>query len=134
MSDTRGVLIIGDDAVLKGSVSNSRRIEVHGYVEGEVEAGEVMIAEGGRVYGTVKANAAEVRGTLQGGVRVKELIAIRDTGSVSGNVKYGRLAMDEGAELSATVRNIPPTITGDLDLAVTRGGLVRVTLADGKSV
>lgn len=134
MSDTRGVLIIGQDAVLKGTVSNGQRVEILGYVEGGVDAGEVVVHEGGRLFGKVKANRADIQGTLQGDVRVKELIAIKSTGNVSGNVKYGRLAMEEGAELTAHVRNIPPTIAGDLDLTVAKGGTVRITLADVNAV
>lgn len=134
MADNRGVLIIGEDTVLKGTVSNGTRVEVLGYLEGGVSSAEVVVHEGGRLFGNVKTGKAAVHGTLQGDVRVKELITIKSTGQVSGNVKYGRLAMEEGAELTARVRNIPPSIEGDLDLTVTRGGIVRITLADINAV
>ena len=130
MSDTRGVLIIGSDAVLKGDVKNARRVEVHGYVEGGVAAGDVFVHNDGRLFGSIKSETAEVRGTLQGDVRVNQLMAIKSTGSVNGTVKYGRLSMDEGASLSATVRNIPPSIAGDLDVTVNKGRSVRIMLAD----
>lgn len=130
MSDKRGVLIIGDGAVLKGEVRNCREMEIHGDVEGYVEAGKVVIQPNGRLYGTIKAEAAEIAGQLHGDARVKQLITIRSSGSVAGNLKYGRLAMDEGAELAASVRNVPPTIAGDLDLTVSRGRTVRITTAD----
>lgn len=130
MADNRGVLIIGTDAVLKGDVKNARRVEVHGYVEGGVAASEVIVHDEGRLFGKVKSETAEIRGTLQGDVRVNHLIAIKSTGSVSGNVKYGRLAMEDGANLTASVRNVPPSIAGDLDLSVDKGRSVRITLAD----
>lgn len=130
MSDNRGVLVIGEDAILKGEIKNCREIEIYGYVEGRLEAGRVVVHPQGRLFGTVKAESAEIHGQLQGDVRVKQLIAIRNAGSVTGNVKYGRLAMDEGAELSATVRNVPPSIAGDLDIAVSKGRSVRITTAD----
>lgn len=130
MADNSGVLILGEDAILKGNVTNARRVEVHGYIEGDIAADQVLVHQGGRLYGGVKSKSAEVSGTLQGEVRVQELIAIKSSGSVSGNVKYGRLAMEEGADLTATVRNVPPSIGGDLDLSVTRGRSVKITLAD----
>ncbi|MGL4397284.1 MAG: polymer-forming cytoskeletal protein [Hyphomicrobium sp.] len=134
MSDNRGVLIIGEDAVLKGDIRNCREIEVFGYVEGTLEAGSVIVHQGGRLYGKIKADTADVLGTLQGDVRVRELISIRASGSVAGNVKYGRLAMEEGADLTASVRNVPPQIAGDLDIAVTKGRSVRITPADVSAV
>jgi cytoskeletal protein CcmA (bactofilin family) len=130
VADNRGVLIIGEDAVLQGEIRNCREIEIHGYVEGKLDAGNVVVQPNGRLFGTIRAETAEVHGELQGDVRVKQLIAIRNTGTVTGNVKYGRLAMDEGGELSASVRNVPPAIAGDLDLAVARGRSVRLTTAD----
>jgi cytoskeletal protein CcmA (bactofilin family) len=134
MPDNRGVLILGEDAVLKGEVTSGRRIEVWGYVEGGVTASEVVVQEGGRLFGYVRSDTAEVRGTVQGDVRVQQLFALRSTGSASGKIKYGRLSIEEGAELSAHIRNIPPAIAGDLDLSVDKGRSVRITLADLNAV
>src|SRR6185369_2021709 len=130
MSDNRGLLIIGEGAVLKGDVKSGRRVEIWGYVEGGVTASEVVVQEGGKLFGQVKSDSAEVRGTLQGDVRVQQLIAIKSTGVASGHIKYGRMSMEEGGELIANVRNIPPSIGGDLDLTVSKGRAVRITLAD----
>ena len=121
MSDSRGMLIIGSDAVLTGDVKGARRVEVYGVVEGGVAAGDVTVREGGRLTGSVNSETSTIEGTLNGDVRVQQLIAIKSTGVVSGNVKYGRLTMDEGADLSASVRNVPPSIGGDLDLTVGKG-------------
>lgn len=124
------MLVIGEDAILKGEISNCREIEIFGYVEGKLEAGRVVVHPQGRLTGIVRAESAEVFGQLQGEVRVKQLISIKSSGTVAGNVKYGRLAMEEGAELSASVRNVPPSVAGDLDLTVSKGRSVRITTAD----
>lgn len=130
MADNRGVLIIGEDAVLKGEVKNGNRIEIWGYVEGGVRASDVIVHEGGKLFGTLNSENAEIRGTIQGDVRVQQLIQIKRTGQASGKIKYGRLSMEEGGELTAHVRNIPPTLAGDLDLTVPKAGVVRITTAD----
>jgi cytoskeletal protein CcmA (bactofilin family) len=134
MADTQGVLIIGEGAVLKGEVKSGRRVEVWGYIEGGVTASEVVVQEGGKLYGRVNSDTAEVHGTLQGDVRVQQLFSLKSTGTAAGKIKYGRLSMEEGAELSAHVRNIPPAIAGDLDLSVDKGRSVRITLADLQAV
>ena len=130
MGDSSRVLVISEDTYLKGDVRNGGRIEVFGYIEGSVTGDQLVVQPGGRCYGTVKVGVADVQGDLQGEIFVKQLITIRGTGSVSGDVKYGRLAMEMGANLTAEVRNIPPTISGDLDLAVVKGQSVRITLQD----
>jgi cytoskeletal protein CcmA (bactofilin family) len=130
VSNSSRVLIIGEDTFLKGEVRNGGRIEVYGYLEGGVAGEHLVVKPGGRCFGTVQVQDADVHGTLQGEVFVNQLITIRSSGSVAGNVQYGRLAMELGANLSAQVRNVPPTISGDLDLTVTKGQSVRITPED----
>ena len=120
--------------ILKGEIRNCRQMEVYGYVEGDVAAQSLLVHQGGRCFGTVKTDQAEIHGTVQGDVVVKHLINIRSSGSVTGNVQYGQLAMEVGANLSAEVRNVPPAIAGDLDLTVVKGRSVPVTLEDLNAV
>jgi cytoskeletal protein CcmA (bactofilin family) len=124
------VLVIGEDTFLKGEVRNGGRIEVYGYIEGGVAGDHLVVKPGGRCYGTVQVQDADVHGTLQGEVFVNQLITIRSSGSVAGNVQYGRLSMELGANLTAQVRNVPPSIGGDLDLSVVKGQSVRITSDD----
>jgi cytoskeletal protein CcmA (bactofilin family) len=130
VGESSRVLVISEDTYLKGDVRNGGRIEVYGYIEGSVAGDQLIVKPGGRCYGTVKVETADVHGNLQGEIFVKQLITIRGPGSVLGNVQYGRLAMEMGANLSAEVRNVPPTISGDLDLTVGKGQSVRITLQD----
>jgi cytoskeletal protein CcmA (bactofilin family) len=130
VEDKSRVLIIREDTVLKGEIRNADRIEVFGYVEGDIAADLLIVQPGGRCFGKVKVDSADVRGQLQGDVLVRQLISIRGTGEVTGNVKYGRLSMELGGLLTAEMRNIPPSISGDLDLSVDKGRAVRITLQD----
>lgn len=125
-----GVLIVAEDTFIRGKIRNCRRIEVYGQVEGELSAEAMVVHEGGRFRGRVKADDADIHGTLQGSVNVRNMISIRSSGAVSGTVQYGQLAMETGASLSADVRNVPPAIGGDLDLTVYRGRSVGITLED----
>jgi cytoskeletal protein CcmA (bactofilin family) len=130
VDDRSRVLIIREDTFLKGEIRNGGRIEVYGYVEGDIAGDLLVVQPGGRCFGHVKVDSADVHGTLQGEVSVRNLITVRGTGTVIGNVKYGRLAMEMGGNLSAELRNVPPSIAGDLDLAVDKGKAVRITLQD----
>lgn len=130
VDDRSRVLVIGEDTFLKGEVRNAGRIEVFGYVDGSIAGGLLVVQPGGRCFGTVNVENADVHGVLQGEIQTSQLITIRSTGEVTGNVQYGRLAMELGGHLSADMRNVPPTIAGDLDLSVDKGKAVRITLQD----
>ena len=128
----QGILIVTEDTVIRGvrEMRNCKRLEVHGYVEGDVSATAVLVHKTGRLFGSVKTDAAEIHGTVQGEVEVRNLIDIRSSGNVSGNVKYGRLALEMGGNLTAEMRNVPPSIGGDLNLEVRQGRSVPITLQD----
>lgn len=130
MQVNSGNAVVGEDTVIQGNVTKGGEIEVHGYIEGEIEARMLIIRPGGKVFGTITVDDAQIYGTFQGDATIKNLIAIRKTGTVNGNIRYGKLAMEDGASLSADVRNIPPNISGDLDIAVSKGRTTRVTTMD----
>ena len=130
MDGSPGLLVIREDTFLKGEIRNCRQVEIYGYVEGNLSANSLLVHQGGKFYGTARTDNADIHGTLQGDVSVKHLINIRSNGSVSGNVQYGQLAMEAGGNLSADVHNVPPTISGDLELTVQKGGSVRITVQD----
>jgi len=125
-----GNMIIMDHTSISGKIANCSVLEIHGYIDGEVQADRIVVHETGRLYGTIEAGEAEIHGEVQGDVRVHRLIKIGRVGSVSGNVQYGQLAVEPGGNLSADVRNVPPRIAGDLDVTVRRGQSVRITPLD----
>ena len=122
--------IIQEDTIIKGIIRNCRQMEIHGFVEGELAAESVLVHQGGTFYGTLKSDQADVAGSVQGEVFVKNLISIRSSGSVNGHVRYGQLAMEMGADLSAELRNVPPRLTGDFDITVKRGKSAIITTED----
>ena len=130
MADKRRDALIQGDTIIKGTILNAGAIDVYGYVEGNIAAQELRVHEGGRIAGKLKADTAEVRGTLQGEAVVKRLIRITSTGVVEGDIRYGSIALEAGGDLSAELRNIPPEIAGDLELVVSRGKAVTVTVMD----
>ena len=127
---TRGVMVVLPEMAVNGTIRNCLALEVLGRIDGEVSAQSVVIREGGLVMGKIKAETLEVHGNFVGNAFVRGLMRIGATGSVSGNVRYGQLAMDVGAQLAADVRNLPPQIFGDLELTVARGAAAKVTVAD----
>ena len=130
VANNQGIVVVSNDTDIKGDITNCRQIEIHGYVEGNLSVDSIYVHNGGRFMGRVNAENAEINGTCNGEVLVKQLIKIGSSGSVTGTVRYGRLAMDEGAELSADVRNVPPEISGDLNVSVSKGGSVAITTED----
>lgn len=130
VSERDGIVVINGDTAFEGSVRNCKRLEIFGYVQGDVTAGELIVHDGGNFFGQAKTLSADISGTVQGDIVVEGLIRIHPSGVVAGNVHYGRLAMEQGAHLSAEVRNVPPRLMGDFEITVLRGRSTRITTAD----
>ncbi len=122
--------VIGPDLFVEGEVRSSRSVLVLGLIDGSISASHVVVRAGGRIHGALIADSAEIEGEVQGNIVVRKLIRIGSTGSVRGDVRYGSIAVQVGAELSAEMRNVPPAIAGDLNIAVKRGQRARITTED----
>jgi cytoskeletal protein CcmA (bactofilin family) len=93
--------LLGKGTLWKGEIQagqNSLRIE--GNVEGNIlSEGEVTIAPGGEVRGTIEAKHLIVTGRVMGVFKIKECLEIHGTGYVEGEVEVGSLVVDEGGTL-----------------------------------
>lgn len=123
--------IISKEMVVEGDIkAENGQVDVYGLVNGQVDVENLVIHPEGKVIGLVRARNILARGLLQGEVVVRGLLDIGVTGNVNGKVMYGKLAVAQGGELSADVRNIPPTMAGDMKITVTKGKAVRLTTND----
>jgi|GEM_PF-1232880 len=98
-----GHVLIGEGVKIKGEIRECREIEIHGTVEGDLEA-EVLIVHGnGLLTGNVKTDTAEVHGSIDGDVSVKYLLAVKAKGSVAGKTVYGELSVETGGRVVGTL-------------------------------
>ncbi|MCB1512138.1 MAG: polymer-forming cytoskeletal protein [Hyphomicrobiaceae bacterium] len=134
MNGTTGHLVVNKGTTIKGDIRNCRHLEVAGNIEGDLVADHVVVHPDGLLKGNVRADGVEVNGVLDGEVTVRGLLRIGSGGSVTGQVRYGQLAIDAGGNLVADVRNIPPRLAGDHVIEVTRGKSAGITVADLQAI
>ena len=102
-------LIVGPDIKLKGAeITDCDTLVVEGRVEAAMESRVLQIAEIGVFVGKASVDAAEIRGRFDGELTVRKQFVIRATGHVSGKIRYGKLAIEEGGELSGDIGAIGP--------------------------
>ena len=100
-----GFVVIGKGTHVVGEVSNCSKMEIEGYLEGTVIAGEVIVRAGGCLKGHVQSERAEVHGTIEGQVHVQDHLDIRSTGEASGELTYGKLSVAPGGKLAGKILN-----------------------------
>jgi cytoskeletal protein CcmA (bactofilin family) len=93
--------LLGKDVVLTGEIqTGSQSLRIEGSVEGIIHStGEISIAPGGLVKGTIYAKHLVVTGRAEGTMKITECLEIHGTGYVEGDVEVGSLVVDEGGTL-----------------------------------
>jgi len=107
-------LIVGPDIKLKGvEITDCDTLVVEGRVEASMDSRVIQIAETGVFSGTVSIDVAEVRGRFEGSLTARKQLVIYSTGSVSGEIRYGKIRIEEGGEISGEISTLvvePPVI------------------------
>jgi cytoskeletal protein CcmA (bactofilin family) len=103
-------LIVGPDIKLKGAeITDCDTLVVEGRVEASMDSRVIQIAENGVFAGKVGVDVAEIRGRFEGELTARRQLVIRATGRVSGKIRYGKVAIEEGGELSGDVAALAAT-------------------------
>src|SRR5215831_17228546 len=103
-TETVSKLIVGPDIKLKGAeITDCDTLVVEGRVEASMDSRVIQIAENGVFVGKVGIDIAEIRGRFDGELTARKQLVIRATGRVSGKIRYGKVAIEEGGELSGDI-------------------------------
>ena len=94
--------ILEKDSSFKGEFKSECDFRVDGNFEGSIETnGKVVIGKNGLVEGTVVCSSADIEGAINGTIHVKDLLSIRSTGEVKGDVVMSKLVVESGAIFNA---------------------------------
>jgi cytoskeletal protein CcmA (bactofilin family) len=94
-------LVVGPDIKMKGiEISDCDTLVVEGRVEATLDSRVLEIAEHGVFQGTIAVDQAQIRGRFEGELTVRKQLVIQATGKVSGKIRYAKIKVEEGAELS----------------------------------
>ncbi|MEO7030760.1 MAG: polymer-forming cytoskeletal protein [Herbaspirillum sp.] len=98
-------LIVGPNIKLKGvEITDCDTLVVEGRVEATMDSRVIQIAEMGAFKGSAEIDLAEIRGEFDGELTVREKLVIYATGKVSGKIRYGRLVIEEGGQITGDVQ------------------------------
>ena len=97
--------IIGKGTVLDGSLETYGNIRVEGKVVGNVKTkSKVALGQSSRVEGGILAQNAEVAGEVQGTLEVSELLLLKPTAVVHGDIITNKLIVESGAAFNGSCK------------------------------
>jgi cytoskeletal protein CcmA (bactofilin family) len=98
-------LTVGPNIKLKGvEITDCDTLFVEGMVEATMDSRLMQIAQQGAFKGSAEIDIAEIHGKFDGDLTVRDKLTIFATGKVSGKVRYGKLVVEEGGQLSGDIQ------------------------------
>lgn len=97
-------LTVGPEIKMKGAeIVDCDTLVVEGRLEATLDTRVLQIAENGAFNGVVSVDVAEIRGRLDGELTARKQLIVHATAKVSGKIRYNRIQVAEGAEISGEI-------------------------------
>jgi cytoskeletal protein CcmA (bactofilin family) len=100
-----GRAAVGKSVVVNGDIYSREDLYVDGEVTGNIEVHEYCLTVGpnGRVKANIKAREVILSGTVHGDISAVDKVDIRRDAKVAGDIKTGRIVIEDGAYFKGSV-------------------------------
>ncbi len=88
--------LIGSNSGVKGEIEAKGTLRADGGIEGNINADWVVIGEKALIKGNITARGIVVGGRVEGNLKAKEIVEIKNKGQVYGEVFTPKLTIAEG--------------------------------------
>jgi cytoskeletal protein CcmA (bactofilin family) len=98
-------LTVGRDIILSGEITSCDVLVVEGRVEATLSNSHAIeISSTGHFKGKAEIDEADINGSFDGTLTVRNRLLVRASGKVTGTVRYGQLEVERGGEVTGDVQ------------------------------
>lgn len=98
-------LTVGPNIKLKGvEITDCDTLVVEGTVEATMDSRLMQISQQGAFKGAAEIDIAEIHGEFDGTLTVRQKLVIYATGKVTGKIRYNKVVIEEGGQLSGEIQ------------------------------
>lgn len=100
-------LLVGRDICLNGEITACERLIVQGQVEIVLSNARLIeVSSTGFFKGSADVAEAEIDGRFEGELTVRDRLVVRSNGRISGKVRYGKIEIESGGQISGDMQSI----------------------------
>lgn len=97
------VNIIGQGTSILGDINSNGDIRIDGTLKGSIKTeGKVVLGKEGVVEGDVICQNADVSGIIKAKITVSNLLSLKDTAKLKGDIVTNKLSIEPGAEFTGS--------------------------------
>ena len=99
--DNNAINLIGVGTEITGDVNSNGDIRIDGTLTGNLMTkGKVVIGETGKVKGEITCKNADVSGVIEGKIVVSQLLSLKISAKVNGDIQTNKLAIEPGSKFT----------------------------------
>lgn len=88
---------------ITGDINSPADFRLDGHLTGNFQSkGKIVIGPAGSIKGDIICKNADIEGLFEGKIQVQEILNVKSKAIIHGEVVCGKLAVEPGAEFSAT--------------------------------
>jgi cytoskeletal protein CcmA (bactofilin family) len=88
---------VGSNTLFKGEIETKGTLRVDGVIEGNIQADWVIVGAKSHITGDISARGIVVGGRVDGNLKGKEIVEIKNKGQIHGQIFTSKLSIVEGA-------------------------------------
>lgn len=97
--------VIGKGTVLEGNIETYGNIRIEGKVIGNIKSkSKIALGNSSHVEGNIVAQNADIEGQVKGKLEIGELLVLKATAVVNGDMATGKLVVEPGAVFNGSCR------------------------------
>ncbi len=102
--------LIGQGTVIEGEIRSTGDLRIDGTIIGSVSSkSKVVVGATGQIQGDITCQNADVSGQIKGQTIVAELLFLKSTARINGDISAGKLVVEVGASFTGNC-NMGPMI------------------------
>lgn len=102
-SETPSVNIVGAGTFIEGDINTNGDMRIDGSLTGTINVkGKLVVGPSGIVEGEIICQNADISGTIKGKIGVAELLSLKSSSKLNGDIITNKISIEPGASFSGS--------------------------------
>ncbi|MBI3519694.1 MAG: polymer-forming cytoskeletal protein [Bacteroidetes bacterium] len=101
--DSSSINLIGNGTSITGDINSNGDVRIDGTLKGNISiSGKLVVGPSGNIEGNVICQNADVSGEIHGKVSVSELLSLKASAKLLGDIVTGKISIEPNATFTGT--------------------------------
>lgn len=99
--NANNINLVGLGTEINGDIKSSGDLRIDGTLVGNLNVkGKVVVGETGKIKGELVCKNSDISGVVEGKITVEELLSIKSSARINGDITVGKLAIEPGCKFT----------------------------------